>query len=77
MLGKAIPQAHTITPSCKCFGNTKGFARMSINAPKSVAMKGYFAPKLTIYGQFSALTASGSGVMMENNNGAGQPTRRP
>lgn len=41
------------------------------------ARQTYAAPRLTTYGHFRELTASGSGVSTENNQGGGQPTRRP
>jgi hypothetical protein len=37
----------------------------------------YAAPRLTTYGLFREMTASGSGTSTENNQGGGQPTRRP
>lgn len=39
----------------------------------------YTPPKLTTYGSFSTLTASGSGTMAENDTGMGmgQWNRRP
>lgn len=37
----------------------------------------YSAPILHVYGYFSALTTSGSGMLTENNMGMGQPFLRP
>ena len=40
------------------------------------AKRSYRRPKLSIYGAFSRLTASGSGQLTEGNKGKGQPFRR-
>ncbi len=42
-----------------------------------ITRKPYTKPVLTEYGGLAHLTASGSGPLVENNRGRGQPRRRP
>lgn len=39
--------------------------------------KPYAAPALVVHGKVAALTTSGSGTSVENNQGQGQRTKKP